>query len=46
MAARMADQQHSGTTPAGGGAREVREVPSDRAVLAAELGDLIEVTGA
>ncbi|TQS30056.1 hypothetical protein [Microbispora sp. KK1-11] len=43
MAARMAAQQQGPTAPTQG---ERREVPSDHAALAAELGDLIEVAHA
>jgi len=41
MSARLADQQHA---PASTG--EVCRLPSDRAVLAGELGDLFEVSHA
>lgn len=42
MAARMAEQQQGPTAPTPQGERRV--VPSSRAALTAELGDLIEVS--
>ncbi|WP_269321767.1 hypothetical protein [Microbispora rosea] len=43
MAARMAAEQQGPTAPTQG---ERREVPSTRAALVAEMGDLIEVAHA